>query len=169
MTEPRPLRHPEIVYRPELQSVGQRTLYSVLTLVAWTIWLYLFVPLISLLAWWFGIDAFSRYLLEPADRSDLLTLLTYSGVVVLSAMVIVAWSFYNLKRYGGLDRRKPIPPVSDEDLRARHGMDAATLATLREERRLLLHLDPEVRVETLPVLRPPESAAPGPDKSGPGS
>ncbi len=147
MTTPRPLRHPEILYRPELQSAGQRTLYSVLTLIAWTVWLYLFVPLVSLLAWWFGIDAFSRYLLEPADRSDLLTLLTYSGVVVLSALVVVAWSIYNLRRYGGLDRRKPVPPVSDEELRQRHGIDAATLTALREQRRVVLHMDPAISIE----------------------
>lgn len=147
MTTPRPLRHPEILYRPELQSAGQRTLYSVLTLIAWTVWLYLFVPLLSLFAWWFGIEAFSLYLLEPADRSDLLTLLTYAGVVVLSAVVIVAWSIYNLRRYGGLDRRKPIPPVSDEELRARHDIDAATLAALREQRRVVLHLDPAISIE----------------------
>ncbi|NGP53114.1 poly-beta-1,6-N-acetyl-D-glucosamine biosynthesis protein PgaD [Thioalkalivibrio sp. XN8] len=169
MTTPRPLRHPEILYRPELQPVGQRTLYSVLTLIAWTVWLYLFVPLISLLAWWFGIDAFSRHLLEPADRSDAITLLGYAGVVVLSAVVIVAWSFYNLQRYGGLDRRKPISPVSDEDLRARHGIDAGTLAALRGERRMVLHLDPELRVETLPAVTPPECATPVPDRCGPGS
>lgn len=147
MTEPRPLRHPEILYRPDLQPIGQRTLYSVLTLVAWTVWLYLFVPLLSLLAWWFGVDRFSRYLLTPADRSDLLTLLGYAGVVVVSAIVIVTWSFYNLKRYGGLDRRKPVPPVSDEDLRQRHGIDAATLAALRQERRLVVQLDPAIRVD----------------------
>lgn len=147
MTTPRPLRHPEILYRPELQSAGQRTLYSVLTLIAWTVWLYLFVPLLSLFAWWFGIEAFSLYLLEPADRSDLLTLLTYAGVVVLSAVVIVAWSIYNLRRYGGLDRRKPIPAVSDEELRARHDIDAATLAALREQRRVVLHLDPAISIE----------------------
>lgn len=147
MTAPRPLRHPEILYRPELQSAGQRTLYSVLTVIAWTVWLYLFVPLLSLLAWWFGIDAFSRYLLEPGDRSDLETLLRYTGVVVLSAMVIVAWSVYNLRRFGGLDRRKPVPPVSDAELRARHEIDAATLAALREQRRIVLHMDPAIRVE----------------------
>jgi biofilm PGA synthesis protein PgaD len=147
VTTPRPLRHPEILYRPELQSAGQRTLYSVLTLLAWTVWLYLFVPLLSLLAWWFGIEAFSLYLLEPADRSDLLTLLTYAGVVVLSALVIVAWSIYNLRRYGGLDRRKPIPPVSDEELRAHHDIDARTLAALRTQRRVVLHLEPAISIE----------------------
>lgn len=169
MTTPRPLRHPEILYRPELQSLGQRTLYSVLTLVAWTVWLYLFVPLLSLLAWWFGIDLFSRYLLEPAEHSHLLTLLQYVGFVVLSAVVVVTWSLYNLRRYGGLDRRKPIPPVSDAELRERHHVDADTLAALRRERRVVLHLDPAIRVETPAGITPPECAAPGPDRSGPDS
>lgn len=142
-----PVRHPEILYRPDLQPVGQRTLYSMLTVLAWLVWLYLFLPLISLAAWWFGIDLFSRYLLGPEDRSHLLTLLGYAGVVVLSAVAIVAWSFYNLRRYGGLDRRRPVPMVSDEELCRRFETDAATLAALRTERRMVLHLEAGIHLE----------------------
>lgn len=144
-----PLRHPEIIYRPDLQPVGQRTLYSTLTLLAWVVWLYLFLPLISLAAWWFGIDLFSRYLLAPEDRGHLLTLLGYAGVVVLCAVGIVAWSAYNLLRFRGLDRRKPLPPVDDQELLQRFDIDAPTLAALREGRRMRLHLDEGVRVEPL--------------------
>ncbi|MCC5862206.1 MAG: poly-beta-1,6-N-acetyl-D-glucosamine biosynthesis protein PgaD [Gammaproteobacteria bacterium] len=136
-----PVRHPEILYRPDLQPVGQRTLYSLLTVLAWVVWLYLFLPLISLAAWWFGVDLFSRYLLGPEDRSHLLTLLGYAGVVVLSAVVIVAWSAYNLARFGGLDRRRPVPPVRDEELLQRFAVDEATLTALREQRRLVLQFD----------------------------
>ncbi len=136
-----PVRHPEILYRPDLQPVGQRTLYSLLTVFAWVVWLYLFLPLISLAAWWFGIDLFSRYLLGPEDRRHLLTLLGYAGVVVLSAVVIVAWSVYNRRRFGGLDRRKPLPPVQDEELLTRFGTDSPTLVALRTERRLILEFN----------------------------
>ncbi len=146
------LRHPEIVRRPDLQGPGQRTIYSVLTLLAWMVWLYLFLPLISLAAWWFGADRFSRYLLEPADRSHLLTLLGYAGVVVISAVVIIAWSYYNLRRFRGRDRRRPMPPVRDEELMQRFDIDAVTLRALRHGRRLVLHVDEGIRVES-PDLR----------------
>lgn len=140
MTRQEP-RHPPLIYRPDLQPRRQRLVFSALTAAAWGIWLYLFLPLFSVLAWWFGGDLFARHILGPEDRGHLLTLLGYAGVVVIAAVVIVTWSWYNLKRYGGMDRRKPIVQVTDEDLCARFQVDGAMLASLRTGRRLELDLD----------------------------
>lgn len=144
-------RRPPIIYRPDLQPRPQRLLFSSLTALAWLIWLYLFLPLVSVLAWWFGVDLFAQFILDPEDSAHLLTLLRYFGVVIVAAVVIVAWSTYNLRRFGGLDRRKNIPPVSDAELCERFNTNQETLERLRTGRRLVLELDPEGQLVTVEV------------------
>ncbi|NGX15435.1 poly-beta-1,6-N-acetyl-D-glucosamine biosynthesis protein PgaD [Wenzhouxiangella sp. XN24] len=142
-------RRPPIIYRPDLQPRPQRLLFSSLTALAWIGWLYLFLPLVSLLAWWFGVDLFARFILEPEDPAHLLTLLRYFGVVLIAAAVIIAWSSYNLRRFGGLDRRKTIPPVSDVELCARFDIEPELLDSLRASRRVVLGLDAEGQIEAV--------------------
>jgi len=141
-------RRPPIIYRPELQPRPQRLLFSSLTALAWIAWLYLFLPLVSVLAWLFGIDLFSRFILGPEDPAHLLTLLRYFGVVLIAAVIIIAWSAYNLRRFGGLDRRKTIPPVSDVELCARFNIEPELLERLRASRHTVLGLDAEGQIET---------------------
>ena len=45
---------PLIIERPELQSIVQRYGYVSVTVVCWFLWLYLFVPLLSLGGWFLG-------------------------------------------------------------------------------------------------------------------
>lgn len=142
-------RRPAIIYRPDLQPRPQRLLFSSLTALAWILWLYLFLPLISALAWWFGVDLFTQFILGPEDPAHLLTLLRYFVVVLVAAAIIIGWSMYNLRRFGGLDRRKNIPPVSDEELCLRFATSPEMLERLRTGRRLVLELDPEGQIETV--------------------
>jgi len=141
-------RRPPIIYRPDLQPRPQRLLFSSLTALAWLIWLYLFLPLLSLLAWWFGVDLFAKFILRPEDTAHLFTLLRYFGVVIIATVIIIAWSTYNLKRFGGLDRRKMTPPVSDADLCARFNIPQELLENLRTGRNLVLELDDLGQIES---------------------
>jgi biofilm PGA synthesis protein PgaD len=134
--------HPDIIYRPDLQPRSQRVMFSGITLAAWLIWFYLFIPLLSLGAWWFGIDAFREYMLLPGARGYLLTLTGYAIVIAVTFLIILGWSRYNQFRFGGPDRRHGQPPVSLEMTAKRFHVKPELLEQLRQARTIDLNFDP---------------------------
>ncbi len=133
--------HPEIIYRPDLQPPGRRALFSTITFIAWVLWLYLFAPLVSLAAWWFGVSSFREYMLDP-ERSDyLLTLTGYAIVVAVTALAIVGWSRYNQFRFGGPERRRQLPPVSREMMQEKFQLDGDMLDRIQRARTIELDFE----------------------------
>lgn len=133
MTRQRP-RHPSIIYRPDLQPPGKRLLFSGITLLAWLVWSYLFLPLLSAAAWWFGVSTFREQMLDTGRGGYLLTLTGYVIVIVVTSLVIIGWSRYNQFRFGGPDRRQPVLPVTDAMIQERFNLDADELQKARHAR-----------------------------------
>ncbi len=144
--------HPAIIYRPDLQPRSRRVMFSGITLLAWLVWFYLFAPLLSLGAWWFGIDAFREYMLLPGARGYLLTLTGYAIVIALTFLVIFGWSRYNLIRFGGPDRRQGQPPVTTEMMAQRFHVRPALLEQLQTAKTIELNFDPTSKLAH-PVIR----------------
>lgn len=133
--------HPDIIYRPDLQPRGKRALFSGITLAAWLLWFYLFVPLLSAAAWWFGIETFSTYMLNPAGRGYLITLTGYAAIIALTFLIIFGWSRYNQVRFSGPDRRHSLPPVTDEMIQKRFFVNPETLEMIQKARFIELDFD----------------------------
>ncbi|WP_376697323.1 poly-beta-1,6-N-acetyl-D-glucosamine biosynthesis protein PgaD [Wenzhouxiangella sp. EGI_FJ10305] len=133
--------HPEIIYRPDLQPSGRRALFSAITLVAWILWFYLFMPLLSLGAWWFGVESFRHYMLDPERSGYLLTLTAYAIVVAVTALVIIGWSRYNQVRFSGPDRRHHMPPVTNEMIQEKFQLDAEMLQRVQKAKAIELDFE----------------------------
>jgi biofilm PGA synthesis protein PgaD len=101
--------------RPDLQARRHRWAYSALTLLAWGIWMYLWLPVVTLLAWYLGIRTFIREMVIPDPRTMGTLALAYLVVVLIMGAILVVWSQYNLRRFRGQDRRRASLPVSDEE------------------------------------------------------
>jgi poly-beta-1,6-N-acetyl-D-glucosamine biosynthesis protein PgaD len=121
-----------IIDRPDLQARHRRVLYSTATMAAWALWMYLWLPLVTLVAWWLGATQFVGEIVVPETRTMLRVGVMYFAIVLCVAAVLVGWSRYNLRRYGSRGRRQapPVTPdaaiaayfrVSDEDLRIGRG------------------------------------------------
>lgn len=133
--------HPDIIYRPDLLPPRHRVMFSGITLVAWGIWVYLFLPLLSVLAWWLGVEIFASYMLDPTDRGYFVTLTFYLIVIAGAGLIIVSWSRYNQLRFRGQDRRAHTPPVSPEMVQARFRVDAQTLEQIHASKVMVFDLD----------------------------
>lgn len=102
-----------IIDRPELQSKSKRAIFGVLTAGLWTFYLYLLLPLASLLAWWLGFVVVYEEMVMLRGWEKLLGLLGVYGAVVLAmGLAQVGWALGNwLRFYGRRDRRRERPPV----------------------------------------------------------
>ena len=136
--EPRPL----IIERGHLQTGPQRWGYRSLTVICWLLWLYLFMPLLSVIAWVAGLTLVYEVLLQDLLLADLWRLLARygSGIGVLTSVYLL-WAITSYLRFRGVERRKAVEQVSDLQLAESHQLQMAELKTLKQADRLVLDPD----------------------------
>lgn len=142
--------HPEIIRRPDLQAAGPRWLFRGFTMLAWGVWLYLFLPLLSLLLWALGVERFIRLVIEPGTHGQLVAVLAFAGILAGLALLVVGWSRYQGHRARTAPRRHQSAPVTDEMTAERFKVTAEMLNAIRNHRVVVLHIDNQgnpVRVE----------------------
>ncbi|TVR62874.1 MAG: poly-beta-1,6-N-acetyl-D-glucosamine biosynthesis protein PgaD [Gemmatimonadales bacterium] len=142
-----PSREGLIIERPDLQPPGQRVAYRVVTAIAWVVWGYLWLPLITLLAWFLGVRRFIREVVVPEQSFLLATGFVYIVVILTLAATLVVWSRYNLARFGGRERRQHPPPLPREEMESYFELSEGVLDTLRSGRRTVVDYDAEGRME----------------------
>jgi biofilm PGA synthesis protein PgaD len=130
------------IQAPELLTARERTRDTVVTAAMWGLYLYLWVPLVSLLAWLLGFEFAYDVMIRAGGARDLGAILTvYAVIVGVIFIVVTAWSLVNRMRYRGNDRRHLGKTVADDAIAAFFGVDAATLPALRSVRRVRLDFD----------------------------
>lgn len=152
---PEPRDHDLVVDRPELQRDPQRMIYSTLTLIAWVAWVYLWLPLASLVGWYFGIRIFVREVSVPDPGTMVMVVLTYLTVVVVLGGTLLVWSRYNVHRFRGKERRGEVPHLDDADVRDWFGVEQELLEHLRSTDSMTLHLDGDGHVKDVVGLHLP--------------
>lgn len=133
---------PLIIQREDLQTWAQRYGYLSVTFLFWFVWLYLFVPLLALLAWALGATLVYRVMIQGLDAAELVELLKAygSGAGLLSGSYLL-WAVVSWLRFRKVERRRAPAAVTDPALAASHRLTMAELATLRRGSRLVVPAD----------------------------
>lgn len=153
------IRLPKIIYRPDLQSVRRRHVYAGVSVVAWLVWLYLFVPLLTLIVWAFGVHRFDSYLLEsPANSAHVF--LVYGAIIVAAGMAFLLWATYNLVRFRQGDRRAAPEAVTANETAAYFGLREDQLGALRTLQVVWVHHDESGAISRVNQPAPPTDLAP---------
>ena len=128
-----------IISHPERQVWTQQLTSITLTLGAWAMWGYLWLPALAVILWIFGIHLDSIYKVRVPDLSTLLLMI----LIVLACDAIVRnWAGYNRRRFAGKSRRLGSNAIPHPDVGKAFGVnDAATLSLLLQERRLSMYFD----------------------------
>lgn len=98
-----------MIIRTSRSRVGL-LLDAILTLIGWAAFVTLFGT--GILAILRGAAGGPDASLVPTFLPTLGTLSTYAAIALFNAAILVGWAVYNHRRFAGLDRRKPIDPVS---------------------------------------------------------
>jgi biofilm PGA synthesis protein PgaD len=133
-----------VIDRPELQTPAMRALFHALTLVMWSFYLYLMLPLGTLLAWWIGFSAVYEEMVVRSGWESLLQLVgVYSVILLLIALSQVGWAMVNWLRFRGKrDRRRLQERKVDMDVSHMFLADHAEHAAWQEAKRLVVHHHP---------------------------
>jgi biofilm PGA synthesis protein PgaD len=143
---------PPIINQPRLQTLRQRYAYSALTFVFWAIWLYLWLPLISLLAWFIGIRLFHDEMIVHRGYQAFFNLVGwYALVVLIIGSTLLGWAGYNLFRFRGKERRKSAGSSDKNDIAQQFAVQIDQLQKWHRAKRLTIHHTEEGHIERVHV------------------
>ena len=116
-------------------------LLSLLTVLFWGAWLYLVLPLVSLVLWALGVRVFIEQIRQGGYEGLRSSLLAYSSVLLVLVGLLALWIAWNVVRYGGRSDRRTVKrgELADADVQRAFELDEGLLARLRDER--LLRVD----------------------------
>lgn len=122
---------------------GQKFAEVAIMFISWSLWAYLVLPLLSLMAWFAGAVLFKETMLTPGGISTLREIANYGAVIFTMWLGLAIWIIWNKLRYSEQrDRRKTrAPVVTDAQLCERTGLDSAALNALRDCKEMCLHFD----------------------------
>jgi biofilm PGA synthesis protein PgaD len=87
------------------------------TTLMWALWIYLFMPLLSLVLWLVGLPILYQTLFTEKVLYELLALLERMGWVVLIIFLLLrGWGLYNYHVFGKRNRRTQSAEVTLEEL-----------------------------------------------------
>ncbi|NNF51978.1 MAG: poly-beta-1,6-N-acetyl-D-glucosamine biosynthesis protein PgaD [Gammaproteobacteria bacterium] len=127
---------------PGLRHRHRRAGDQLLTLIMWAIYAYLWLPVISLIAWFVGIDLFYQEMVVDGGFDAFIELSGwYLAAIVLIVLAVGGWSTSNYFRFHDKNRRRKQPEVSDADIAEWFQVDKQKLDRLRAAEHILLVLD----------------------------
>jgi biofilm PGA synthesis protein PgaD len=105
------MRH-VIIERPDLQSPLKRAGTRGITLIFWIFWIYLWTPIISLVAWLLGVHLFRKNIIDNGGYQFVLeSVFMFFAIVLVMAAIFIGWGLYNQKRFRGKELRKAPMPI----------------------------------------------------------
>lgn len=121
-----------IIDRPDLQSMTQKYGFGSLTLLLWVVYLYLWIPFISVMAWLIGAHLFHHHVIERGGLRQLaLDLRQYGLVVGVMVAVYLAWAVSNYLRFRHTRRLGNAPEVTLAMLAGHFNVDEAEVERLQ--------------------------------------
>jgi biofilm PGA synthesis protein PgaD len=128
-----------IIEKPENQRPLQRATFAFITMVAWTLWISLWMPVLTAIAWLLGVqNAYKQLgLVHPLHAVEDLKLVAM--VALVSSLSIGTWSQYNRMRFSGKEKRRANRPLDITDMAPALASSVNTAKQLRAGRRSVIH------------------------------
>jgi biofilm PGA synthesis protein PgaD len=132
---------PLIINRPERQKPLQRLTSALITMVAWALWVSLWLPLLTLIAWLLGLqDVYIKLGLDhPFQAAQNLNMVL--GVACVCAASFGAWSLYNRMRFRGKQRRHANRVIDLQEMAPVLDASVDTARYLRTHRRSVVQFN----------------------------
>ena len=130
-----------MIQRPERQSSMQKAMFGIVTIIAWLFWAFLWLPLITLGAWAFGVRSawLQLYVLEPSHKEGDLSVVLIAAIIC--AMVFSAWAGYNRARFAGKQKRRGNSPVGVEATAREIGASTEDAVIIQAHRRAVVSVN----------------------------
>ncbi|OAL81334.1 poly-beta-1,6-N-acetyl-D-glucosamine biosynthesis protein PgaD [Acinetobacter sp. SFB] len=143
------LEIPEYIDRPEY--VRNKSMGYSLQIAGWFIFMWLFMPLITVFFWWVeGKTIYQQMVIQAAPDSQL----SLMNIIVMIAIFIgglLLWATYNWVRFHGEDRRKAPLAIDEKQLASSFKVNSLDILNMQQAKNLTLYYDIEGKLEFFEV------------------
>jgi biofilm PGA synthesis protein PgaD len=138
------MRNELIIERPELQTMSQRYGWKSVTFLFWMFYLYLWVPLITLVVWLVGVKLFHINMIELKGYESLVDKLgLYSGIILTISIILIGWAEVNRMRFKNKLRRLDSDELSIGEVAKKYNLEVSNLSLLRQKKSIMVHFSDE--------------------------
>lgn len=142
-----------IINYPELAPPSQKFTAMGITLFFWGALLYLWQPLLSIIAWGFNIQLFYNHMILMGGYKAFLQLLTgYLQVIGLLGGGLILWARINQWRFRGSDRRRHLGNTDMQKMQQEFGISADVLDTMKNSRIVKISINAEGKLSHVELV-----------------
>ncbi|QWP75889.1 poly-beta-1,6-N-acetyl-D-glucosamine biosynthesis protein PgaD [Lysobacter sp. K5869] len=133
-----------LIQKPGSQHPVPRTLWGVVTGAFWLAYLYLWMPVLTLVLWLLGLRTVASELYLRTHEVDPFLMLALPATAAAVVALLLVWAEYNRWRFAGNDaeRRTRLPDVTLDEVAQGLGASAEVAQALNAGRVSVLHMDP---------------------------
>jgi biofilm PGA synthesis protein PgaD len=139
-----------IIDSPDLQLAPQRRSWAFVKSVGWLLWFMLWLPLLTLLGWYFGYETVIEQFVDRKGSIELRRLLpTYLLVIGVCGGSLVLWSLIQYWRFHGRNRRNSSPDLATSELAEMTKTSVAAVQSWQGARRVVAYHDANAKIVTV--------------------
>jgi biofilm PGA synthesis protein PgaD len=133
---------PLIIERPSLMPWPKRASWGMITVVFWMTWAYLWLPILTSLAWAMGYEQASHYFAWSSKDADMGRVFgLYAVVIAALGSSLLLWAQVEYLRFRNVHRRTEPHAVKVEELAAYAGLRAEDMRAWQNSRCLVVAHD----------------------------
>ena len=144
------MKHPLIIERPDLQTRLQRIGTYSLTIFFWLLWLTIWMPVVTVIAWGLGLHVFVSQMIFIHNVPGLVAdLKIYGSVIGIIVVLEIGWAKINEIRFTGKNRRRSLPMVTNVQLADYFDVRASDMQRLHRSPSLVVDFDDAGKITTI--------------------
>ncbi|WP_167285153.1 poly-beta-1,6-N-acetyl-D-glucosamine biosynthesis protein PgaD [Marilutibacter alkalisoli] len=123
------------------RPLAVRTAWGVVTAICWGLYAYLWLPLLTLILWLFGVHTAATELYLRNNQVEPFMLMALPLLALAVAVLLISWAELNRARFGNRERRSATPDASAREVADALGATQAVADTLRAGKTIVVRMD----------------------------
>lgn len=138
-----------LIRKPYAQPRLKRAAWGFVTAAFWGLYIYLWLPLVTLILWLLGVRTAFFELYTRQHQVEPFLIIAIPAMAALCALVLIGWAEYNRWRFARQDRRSPQEDVGMDEVARCLGADQRLAQQLGQSKVTLLHMNEQAIPESM--------------------
>lgn len=130
---------PVYIDRPDY--VNNKTAGYSLQVIGWFIWLWLLLPLLTMLLWWYQGQVIDIHILSSDAQNQLHHFKWIAGVILGLMLGLILWAAYNWYRFHDTETRETLPEIGVSELSSFFLVEPTQLKDMQKSKILIIYYD----------------------------
>jgi biofilm PGA synthesis protein PgaD len=141
-----------IIDSPSLQLATPRRSWAFVKSVGWLLWFMLWLPLFTLLGWYFGFETIAEQFFDRDGGAELVRLMpTYLLVIGICGGSLILWSLIQYWRFHGKNQRARSPDLETAALAEMTHSSVAAVQLWQGARRVVAYHDANAKIVSVDI------------------